>query len=142
MELITTMIGGLIGTLVSVLWLAYANKFGFLPKEWRFFEDGVATLQKNSNRLLLYGPRFILGGAILPVVFLYVWGPDGLLGISIANSIVLSSLLLALIEFVLMTLGILLGAFKQPKNATIPLILVTLIGHLNLGFWIGIAASM
>ena len=137
MDFLHVIIAGMIGTTISVTFFANANKIGLLPSNWDFFMDGQATFLRTTNKFMIYFPRFILGGLAFPALFHYIWGPNGTLGILIFGSIILSGIALALIEVPIMIFGITSNMMKQPSGTTRPMIIMAIIGHINLGFWIG-----
>ncbi|MHA2032245.1 MAG: hypothetical protein ACW99A_22855 [Candidatus Kariarchaeaceae archaeon] len=137
MDFLHLIIGGIIGTTISVSLFANAHRLRITPVDWHFFMDGQSHLMRTENKFLIYFPRFLLGGLAFPAVFYYIWGPNGILGIEPHGSIVLSAIALALLEAPLMVIGIGSGIMKQPRENTLPLMILAVIGHVNLGFWIG-----
>ena len=133
------MLFGVIGTIISVYFFVLATKIGFVPEGWRFYEDGQGLIMRTNNRFYIYFPRFILGGLVLPSLYLLI---HSILGFTAFNSTFWTAVIILMLEAPILIIGILSGVMKQPPQATIPLIVVTLLGHLNLGIWIGIATTI
>lgn len=73
--------GAATGMMVVLVIFASARRFGLLPKEYDFIHEFGKSLVPSEHKPITYTARFALGIVFHPVLFVFVWGREGVLGI-------------------------------------------------------------
>jgi hypothetical protein len=94
-------IGAGIGMMIALVVFANAWRIGMLPKGYDFVHEFGRSLVRIDRKPVTYALRFVMGIVFHPAIFVFVWGPDGLLGIAPFDSAVLSAVLLLALESIL-----------------------------------------
>jgi len=133
-------VGAGIGMMIGLLIFANAWRIGILPKGYDFVHEFGKSLARVDKKPVTYALRFVVGTIFHPVIFVFVWGPDGLLGINPANSAVLSSVLLLALESLLFAIVLWTRALGiPPKELRGRVIAVQTFVHLVLGVSMGLS---
>ncbi len=133
-------IGAGIGMMIGLLVFANAWRVGILPKEYDFVHEFGKSLVRVDKKPITYALRFLVGTIFHPVIFVFVWGPDGLLGIAPFNSALLSAVLLLALESALFAIVLwtrVLGI--PPKELRARVIAVQTFVHMLLGVSMGLS---
>lgn len=131
-------IGSGIGMMIAMVIFSSAWRFGLLPKDFDLIHEYGKSLIKINNKVLTYSSRMILGTILHPVVFVFIWGKDGLLGIHPFNSSIISAVVLLIIESILFGIVLKKGLLKfPPKELVNNVILLQFIIHVILGLIMG-----
>jgi len=131
--------GSAIGMMVSTYIYANAWRWDLLPKDFDFIHEFGRGIAKIDNRKVTMVVRMIVGAIAHPMIFVFIWGRDGLLGIDPLNSSVMSALLLLTLESALFSIGLWRGIpVKVPDEYLKKVIVLQLILHVHLGFWMGL----
>ena len=136
-------IGAGIGMMIALLVFANAWRIGVLPKEYDFVHEFGKSLIRTDRKPLTYGTRFLVGLIFHPVIFVFIWGPDGLLGINPFGSAVLSAVLLLILESVLFSILLwtrVLG--MPPKELAGRVILLQFAIHIIVGLSMGLSYEL
>lgn len=94
-------VGAGIGMMIGLLIFANAWRVGILPKGYDFVHEFGKSLVRIDSKPVTYALRFVVGTIFHPVIFVFVWGPNGFLGIDPFNSAVLSAVILLALESIL-----------------------------------------
>ena len=136
-------IGAGSGMMVLLVIFSNAWRLGLLPKGYDFIHEFGKSLVRTDNRKITYMVRLLLGTLLHPVVFIFIWGRDGLLGIYPYNSGVLSASLLLIIESSLFSIALWAGFPKlSPRELVSRLIFLQYAGHTCLGMLMGITFEL
>jgi hypothetical protein len=128
------------GMMIGMVFFVNAWRIGLLPKEYDFIHEYGKSLIRFDNKKFTYGIRLLLGMLLHPVVFVFIWGKDGFLGINLLNSSIVSAIVLLAIEATLFGIVLWTGMMKiSPKNLVGRLILLQCVFHIILGFLMGLA---
>ena len=133
-------VGAAIGMIIALLVFSNAWRIGLLPKEYDFIHEFGKSLVRSDNKRITYVSRFVIGIIFHPVLFVFVWGRDGLLGIHPYNSAVLSAVLLLTIEAILFAILLwthLLGI--PPRELVGKVIVLQFAIHIILGLLMGLS---
>ena len=131
-------VGAAIGMMVALLVFSNAWRIGFLPKEYDFIHEFGKALVRSDN--ITYASRFLIGIIFHPVIFVFVWGRDGLLGIYPYNSAILSAVLLLTIEAILFAFVLWTRALGMPPKELVgKVILLQFVAHIILGMLMGLS---
>ena len=133
-------VGAAIGMIIALLVFSNAWRIGFLPKGYDFIHEFGKSLVRSDNKRITYVSRFVIGIIFHPVIFVFVWGRDGLLGIHPYNSAVLSAVLLLIIEAILFAILLwtrLLGI--PPRELVGKVIVLQFAIHIILGLLMGLS---
>jgi hypothetical protein len=126
------------------LWIfANAWRAGLLPKGYDFVHEFGKALGRTDRKPVTYGLRFVVGTIFHPVIFVFVWGPDGWLGINPFGSAVLSAVLLLALESMLFAVVLwtrVLG--MPPEELRGRVILLQTVVHLVLGVSMGLSYEL
>ena len=138
------MIGAVIGMTFALLVFRNVWRIGYLPAGYDFIHDiGKAqTLKRFDSPLLSYATRYAMAIFLLPVIFLYIWGKDGILGISILDSTILTAVVLMIIESSVFALALktrVMGV--PPRDLVNKLIVLQFVNHIILGISMGYFAD-
>jgi hypothetical protein len=130
--------GAGLGLMIGIVLFSNAWRTGLLPKEYDFIHEYGKSLIRTDNKKLTYGIRLLIGMLLHPVVFVFIWGKDGYLGINPLNSSVISAVVLLAIESTLFGIVLWVGLMKiSPKNLVGRLIGLQFVFHVVLGFLMG-----
>jgi hypothetical protein len=94
-------VGAGIGMMLFLAGFASAWRIGLLPRGYDFVHEFGRSIIPVDKKPVSYTVRFVVGIVLHPVLFVFVWGPDGWLGISPLNSALLSAMFLLALESVL-----------------------------------------
>jgi hypothetical protein len=133
-------IGAGIGMMIALVVFSNAWRIGMLPKGYDFVHEFGRSLVRIDSKPVTYALRFVMGIIFHPVIFVFVWGPDGLLGINPFNSAVLSAVLLLALESALFALVLwtrILG--MPPKELVGRVIALQFAIHIVLGVLMGLS---
>lgn len=132
--------GAGIGMMIAMVIFSNAWRFGLLPREYDFIHEYGKSLIRIDNKKLTYGSRLILGTILHPVIFVFIWGKDGLLGIHPFNSSIFSAVILLIIESILFSI-ILWRNFLTfpPRDLLKNVILLQFIIHIIVGISMGLS---
>jgi hypothetical protein len=128
------------GMVIALVVFANAWRVGLLPKEYDFVHEFGKSLVHSDNKRVTYAVRFVIGIIFHPVVFVFVWGRDGLLHIDPFNSAVLSAVLLLVVETIIFAIVLwtrVLGI--PPRELAGKVILLQAVIHVVLGFLMGLS---
>ena len=132
--------GAGIGMMIGLVIFANAWRIGILPKGYDFVHEFGKSLVRIDKKPVTYAMRFLVGTLFHPVIFVFVWGPDGLLGINPLNSAVLSAVLLLALESILFSVVLwtrVLG--MPPKELVGRVIALQFANHIVLGLLMGLS---
>lgn len=87
--------------MIALLVFSSAWRIGILPKGYDFVHEFGRSLVRTDRKPVTYALRFVVGMIFHPVIFVFLWGPDGLLGVNPFGSAVLSAVLLLALESLL-----------------------------------------
>ena len=136
-------IGAGVGMMIALVGYANAWRVGLLPKEYDFIHEFGKSLARTDSKPITYALRFVVGIILHPVIFVFVWGRNGLLGIHPFNSTVLSAVLLLLVESILFAFGLWTGVLGIPPRKLVgKVITLQLVLHLILGLLMGLSYEM
>ena len=119
----------------------YANawRWGLLPKDFDFIHEFGKGIVGVDDRRVTTVVRMVVGTLAHPVIFVFIWGADGFLGIDPLGSPVLGAMLLLTAESVLFSIGLRTGIpVKVPEGYLGRVIALQLALHVHLGFWMGL----
>ena len=126
------------GMMIGIVIFSNAWRTGLLPKDYDFIHQYGKSLIRIDNKKLTYGIRLLIGMFLHPVVFVFIWGKDGYLGINLLNSSIVSAIVLLAIESTFFSIVLWTGLMKiSPKNLVGRLILLQFAFHIILGFLMG-----
>jgi len=126
------------GMMIGIVIFSNAWRIGILPKEYDFIHEYGKSLIRIDNKKLTYGIRLLIGMLLHPVVFVFIWGKDGYLGINLLNSSIASAIVLLAIESTLFSIVLWTGLMQiSSKNLVNRLIFLQFVFHIILGFLMG-----
>ncbi|MBN1679477.1 MAG: hypothetical protein JW966_04245 [Anaerolineae bacterium] len=135
--------GAAIGMLFALVVFSNAWRFGFLPKEYDFIHEFGKSLVRSDRKPITYTVRFVVGIIFHPVIFVFVWGREGILGIYPFQSDVLSAVLLVLIEASGFAIMLWNGIFVAPPKELVGKVIVLQFAiHLMLGVLMGLSYTI
>jgi hypothetical protein len=130
--------GAGIGMMVAMIIFSNAWRVGLLPKDYDFIHEYGKSLIRKDNRKLTYGSRLILGTILHPVVFVFIWGEEGLLGIHLFNSSIISALILLILESILFSFVLYANVLNFPPRDLLKKVIILLfIIHIIIGITMG-----
>ena len=133
-------VGAAIGMMVALLIFSNAWRIGFLPKGYDFIHEFGKALIRSDNKRVTYASRFVIGIIFHPVLFVFVWGRDGLLGIHPYNSAILSAVLLLTIEAILFAILLWTRVLGMPPRKLLGKVIVLQFAvHIVLGVLMGLS---
>ena len=136
-------VGAGIGMMIGLLVFANAWRVGILPREYDFVHEFGKSLVRSDRKPVTYALRFVVGTIFHPVIFVFVWGPDGLLGISPFTSALLSAVLLLALEALLFAIVLWTGVLGMaPKELRGGVIFMQTLVHLILGVSMGLSYQL
>ena len=133
-------VGAGIGMIIALLVFSNAWRFGFLPKGYDFIHEFGRSLVRSDSKRVAYASRFVMGIIFHPVIFVFVWSRDGLLGIHPFNSDILSAVLLLAVEAIFFAFVLwirMLGI--PPKELVGRVIILQFAIHIILGVLMGLS---
>ena len=136
-------LGAGIGMMLFLAGFANAWRISLLPREYDFIHEFGRSLVPIDKRPVTYSVRFVVGIVLHPVLFVFVWGPDGWLGINPLNSALLSAVLLLALESVLF--GVVLWTRflgMPPKELVSRVIALQIALHLVVGVCMGLSYQL
>jgi hypothetical protein len=130
--------GAGLGMMIGIVIFSNAWRTGLLPKDYDFIHEYGKSLIRIDNKKLTYGIRMLIGMLLHPVVFVFIWGKDGILGINPLDSSIVSAIMLLAIEAILFGVVLWTGMLKiSKKNLVSRIIVLQFIFHIILGFLMG-----
>ena len=133
-------VGAAAGMMFGLVIFANAWRLDLLPKDYDFIHEFGKALVRSDRKRITYAARFITGIVFHPVLFAFVWGREGVLGVYPLQSDVLSALLLVTIEAggfaYLLWKGILI---RVPNDLVRTVIRLQFAVHLLLGLLMGLS---
>jgi hypothetical protein len=130
--------GAGLGMMIGIVIFSNAWRIGLLPKDYDFIHEYGKSLIRINNKKLTYGIRLLIGMILHPVVFVFIWGKEGYLGINPFNSSIVSAILLLAIESTIFSIVLWTGLMKiSTKNLVGRLIGMQFVFHIILGFLMG-----
>ncbi len=136
-------VGAAIGMVLALVIFSNAWRFGFLPKEYDFIHEFGKSITRSDRRLITYTARFVLGIIFHPVLFVFVWGREGVLGIYPLQSDVLSAVFMVAIEASVFAIMLWNRIFVTPPRALIGKVIVLQFAiHLILGVLMGLSYTL
>jgi hypothetical protein len=132
--------GAALGMMIALVVFANAWRFGFLPREYDFIHEFGKSFVRSERKLITYTVRFVVGIIFHPVLFVFVWGREGVLGIYPFQSDVLSAVLMVVIEASGFAIMLWNGIFVAlPKELVGRVIVLQYAIHLVLGVLMGLS---
>ena len=132
--------GAALGMMIALVVFSNAWRFGFLPREYDFIHEFGKSFVRNDRKLITYTVRFVVGIIFHPVLFVFVWGREGVLGIYPFQSDVLSAVLMVVIEASVFAIMLWNGIFVAlPKELVGRVIVLQYAIHLILGVLMGLS---
>ena len=133
-------VGAGIGMMINLIVFSNAWRVGILPKGYDFVHDFGKSLVRIDSKPVTYALRFVVGIIFHPVIFVFVWGPDGLLGINPLNSAVLSAVLLLALESLLFAIVLWARSLGIPPKELVGRVAVLQsVLHIILGVLMGLS---
>jgi hypothetical protein len=133
-------VGAAIGMMLALVVFSNSWRFGFLPKGYDFIHEFGKSFVRSDHKLITYTVRFVLGIIFHPVLFVFVWGREGVLGIYPFRSDVLSAVLMVVIEASGFAFLLSRGIFAAlPKELVGKVIVLQFVIHLILGILMGLS---
>jgi hypothetical protein len=133
-------LGAGIGMMIALVVFSNAWRIGILPKEYDFIHEFGQSLVPIDNKPVTYALRFVVGIIFHPVIFVFVWGRDGLLHIDPFSSAVFSSVLLLALESILFAVVLWTRILGVPSRELVGRVIVLQIAiHLVLGVLMGLS---
>jgi hypothetical protein len=130
--------GAGLGMMSGIVIFSNAWRTGLLPKDYDFIHEYGKSLIRVDNKKLTYGIRLLIGMLLHPVVFVFIWGKDGYLGINLLNSSIVSAIILLAIESILFSIVLWIGLLKiSSKELLVRIIVMQFVFHIILGFLMG-----
>jgi hypothetical protein len=130
--------GAGLGMMIGIVIFSNAWRTGLLPKGYDFIHEYGKSLIKVDNKKFTYGIRLLIGMLLHPVVFVFIWGKDGYLGINLLDSSIASAVVLLAIESALFSVVLWTGLLKiSQKNLVSRVIALQFVFHIILGFLMG-----
>ena len=130
--------GAGLGMMIGMVIFSNAWRTGLLPRDYDFIHEYGKSLIRIDNKKLTYGIRLLIGMILHPVVFVFIWGKDGYLGINLLNSSIVSAIVLLAIESILFSIILWIGLLKiSTKEIVDRLIGLQFVFHIILGFLMG-----
>jgi hypothetical protein len=136
-------VGAGLGMMIGLVLFSNAWRFGILPKGYDFVHEFGKSLVRIDSKPVTYAFRFVVGTLFHPVIFVFVWGEDGLLGIDPLNSAVLSAVLLLALESILFAIVLWTRALGiPPKELRGRVIALQAAHHILLGVLMGLSYEL
>ena len=136
-------VGAGIGMMINLIVFSNAWRVGILPKGYDFVHDFGKSLVRIDSKPVTYALRFVVGIIFHPVIFVFIWGPDGLLGINPFNSAVLSAVLLLALEAILFSVVLWTRVLGMPPKDLVGRVIVLQSAlHLILGLLMGLSYQL
>jgi len=133
-------VGAAIGMILALVIFSNAWRIGFLPKGYDFIHEFGKSLIHSDNKRVTYASRFVMGIIFHPVIFVFVWGRDGLLGIHPLNSDILSAMLLLTIEAILFAILLWTRVLGMPPRELVGKVIILQFAiHIILGVLMGLS---
>jgi hypothetical protein len=133
-------VGSAIGMMIALVVFSSAWRIGMLPKGYDFVHEFGKSLVRIDSKPVTYALRFVVGTIFHPVIFVFVWGPDGLLGINPYNSAVLSAVLLLALEAILFAVVLWTRVLGIPPKELVGRVIVLQVAvHIVLGVLMGLS---
>lgn len=133
-------IGAGLGMIIALVAFSNAWRIGMLPRDYDFVHEFGKSLARTDRKPVTYALRFLVGIIFHPVLFVFVWGRDGLLGIDPFNSAVLSAVLLLALEALLFAVVLWTRVLGMPPKELVGRVIVLQAAiHLILGVLMGLS---
>ena len=129
--------------MLALVIFSNAWRIGFIPKGYDFIHEFGKSLVRSDNKRVTYVSRFVMGIIFHPVIFVFVWGRDGLLGIHPFNSAILSAVLLLTIEAILFAILLWTRFLGMPPRELVGnVIILQFTIHIILGVLMGLSYEL
>jgi hypothetical protein len=130
-----TAIGMMIGLVIySNIWRVNS----YLPKDYDFVHEWGNQFVKADKKAYTYTARLLVGTFFHPIIFVFIWGRDGVLEINLYNSTVVSAVALLLIEAVFFGVAIWFNIVKiAPEDLKVKIIALQFGIHILIGILMG-----
>lgn len=136
-------VGAAMGMILGLAIFANAWRLDLLPKDYDFIHEFGKALVRSDRKLMTYTARFVTGIIFHPVLFVFVWGRNGLLGVYPFRSDVLSALLLVTIEAGALSYLLWKGIVVTPPREIVRQVIVLQFAvHLLLGLLMGLSYAV
>lgn len=133
-------VGAGIGMVIALVVFSNAWRIGLLPKGYDFIHEFGKSLIRIDRKPVTYALRFVVGIIFHPVIFVFVWGRDGLLGIHPYNSAVLSAVLLVVVEAILFAVVLWTRVLGMPPRELVGRVIILQFAiHIVLGILMGLS---
>jgi hypothetical protein len=133
-------IGAGLGMMIALLVFSNAWRIGMLPRDYDFVHEFGMSLVPIDRKPITYALRFVVGIIFHPVLFVFVWGRDGWLGIDPYHSAVLSAVLLLALESILFAIVLWTRVLGMPPKKLVGRVIVLQVAiHLILGVLMGLS---
>ncbi|MFX0063495.1 MAG: hypothetical protein ACFFC7_15070 [Candidatus Hermodarchaeota archaeon] len=130
--------GTAIGMMIGLVIFSNIWRINYLPKEYDFIHEFGKAIVKTDKKIYTYIIRLIVGIFFHPIVFVFIWGREGLLKINLFNSDIISAVVLLLFESIMFSIAIWLDIVKiRPKTLKTRIIALQIGVHLLTGFLMG-----
>ncbi|MHA2251482.1 MAG: hypothetical protein ACXAD7_14055 [Candidatus Kariarchaeaceae archaeon] len=134
--------GAALGTAIGMMigLVAYTNAWrmkSFLPKEYDFVHEWGKSFVKTDKKAYTYSARLLVGTLFHPIIFVFIWGREGLLQIDLYDNDVLSAVILLLVEATMFSLAIWFNIVKVPETLKLRIIYMQFVIHLIIGLLMG-----
>lgn len=136
-------LGAGIGMMIALVVFSNAWRIGFLPEGYDFIHEFGKSLVHIDSKPVTYASRFVMGIIFHPVIFVFVWGRDGLLGIHPSNSAVLSAVLLVVVESIFFAVVLWTRVLGMPPRKLVGKVIILQFAiHIILGVLMGLSYEM
>ena len=126
--------------MIALVVFSNAWRIGILPKEYDFVHEFGRSLARVDRKPITYALRFVVGILFHPVIFVFVWGRDGWLGIDPFNSAVLSAVLLLALEAMLFSVVLWTRVLGMPPKELVGRVIALQVAiHIVLGVLMGLS---
>ncbi|MFW9906390.1 MAG: hypothetical protein ACFFFH_18865 [Candidatus Thorarchaeota archaeon] len=132
-------LGTAFGMIISTVVFSNAWRVkSYLPKEYDFTHEWGKKFVKTDKKAYTYMLRSLIGIIFHPIVFVFIWGREGLLKINLFNNDVISAVVLLLFESLMFSIAIWIDVVKiRPENLKTRIIPLQIGIHLIVGFLMG-----
>ena len=133
-------VGAGIGMIIALIVFSISRRVGFLPDGYDFIHEFGKSLFHTDSKPVTYVLRLVIGIVFHPVIFVFVWGKDGLLDIHPYNSSVLSAVLLLAIESILFAVVLWSRVLGMPPRKLLGKVIILQFAiHILLGVLMGLS---
>ncbi len=133
-------LGTVVGMMISLV--VFSNVWrirSYLPKDYDFTHEWGKKFVKTDKKPYTYLVRSFLGIFFHPIIFVFIWGQEGILKINVYDNDLLSAVILLLFESLMFSLAIWIDLVKvRPENLKTRIIPLQIGTHLIVGVCMGI----